>query len=340
VKSADPWTKLAIAYDLIGDQASFDRLLERHPQVEAGIGDLYAADEDWQRAIDLYSKLITDDTTDATLLARRAVAYIATEQWDLAKADWLRAIELQPDQLQQAFDAFRKAEQWSTAVELGQRLVERKPPAKAYQWLPYVPVFVSSSDPEAYRNFCRRMAQQFPASGSLNETDCVIKASLIWPGMIKVNQPHADRLAQLLDEGNESAEAKAKAWGTRALLAYRTGDDETAVKYIANSEQLKPHVLARPFNQAVLAMAHMELNHPDEAKAALAEATLLITQLNKDPDKKGHHDLLIAEILFREAEAKINGKKDSAAETADSSASSDKTPPPTDSTDKDVLDNN
>ena len=31
---------------------------------------------------------------------------------------------------------------------------------------------------------------------------------------------------------------------------------------------------------------------------------------------KGHHDLLIAEILYREAEAKINGKTTSAPATA------------------------
>jgi hypothetical protein len=38
-----------------------------------------------------------------------------------------------------------------------------------------------------------------------------------------------------------------------------------------------------------------------EARAALAEASQLIIQLNEDPNNNGHHDQLIAEILFREA---------------------------------------
>ena len=37
------------------------------------------------------------------------------------------------------------------------------------------------------------------------------------------------------------------------------------------------------------------------------EASQLVIHL-KDDSKKGHHDLLIAQILLREAEAKITGK--------------------------------
>ena len=156
------------------------------------------------------------------------------------------------------------------------------------------------------------MTNAFPASSaSLGDTDCTLKASLIWPGKLEISKPHADRLAQLLDDEEQPRLPTSWALGTRALLALRTGDAEAAVDYVAESEQLGPIDLARPFIQAVRAMAHMELNHTGEAKAALAKAKQLITSLKEDPVKKDQHDTLIAEILIREAEAKINGKNDS-----------------------------
>jgi len=44
-----------------------------------------------------------------------------------------------------------------------------------------------------------------------------------------------------------------------------------------------------------------------EPRAALAEASQLNTQLNEDPNNNGHHDQLIAEILFREAKLVCGG---------------------------------
>jgi hypothetical protein len=49
-------------------------------------------------------------------------------------------------------------------------------------------------------------------------------------------------------------------------------------------------------------------DHHDEAQTALALAEQLITRLKADPSNRGHHDLLMAKILFREAETKINGR--------------------------------
>jgi hypothetical protein len=49
-------------------------------------------------------------------------------------------------------------------------------------------------------------------------------------------------------------------------------------------------------------------DHHDEAQTALALAEQLITRLKADPSNRGHHAPLMAEILFREAETKINGR--------------------------------
>jgi len=96
-KITDPWSKLAAAYRLRGDQPAIDKLVERRPQAAAAIGDLFAADKEWQRAIEIYSKAITEQTTDVELLSKRARAYEELKNWDAAVADWSRAATGNPD---------------------------------------------------------------------------------------------------------------------------------------------------------------------------------------------------------------------------------------------------
>jgi tetratricopeptide (TPR) repeat protein len=71
----DPWAKLAAAYHVIGDRQALDTLLKHHPQAAAGLGDLYAASQDWERAIAEYRKLVTDQRPDVALLTKLATAY-------------------------------------------------------------------------------------------------------------------------------------------------------------------------------------------------------------------------------------------------------------------------
>jgi len=74
LKLTDPWAKLAAAYHVLGDQAARDTLVKQRPAAAAGIGDLYAAEKDWERAIAEYSKAVTDQAADS-LLIKLAAAY-------------------------------------------------------------------------------------------------------------------------------------------------------------------------------------------------------------------------------------------------------------------------
>jgi hypothetical protein len=76
---------------------------------------------------------------------------------------------------------------------------------------------------------------------------------------------------------------------------------------VAESEKNKPGGPTRALNLAVLALAQHQLQHPLEAQAALKEALQLIASLRELPDQKNHHDVLIAEILIREAQTIIKG---------------------------------
>jgi tetratricopeptide (TPR) repeat protein len=87
-KIAEPWAKLAAAYHALGDQPALEKLLKRHPAAAAGIGDLYASRQDWQRALAEYDRAITNGSKDARTFAARAEAYEKLEKWELAAADW------------------------------------------------------------------------------------------------------------------------------------------------------------------------------------------------------------------------------------------------------------
>ena len=97
LKITDPWSRLAAAYRLHGDGPAIDKLVQRRPQAAAAIGDLFAAEEQWQRAIEIYSKAISGQTTDVPLLSKRARAYEALKNWDGAANDWSRAAAGNPE---------------------------------------------------------------------------------------------------------------------------------------------------------------------------------------------------------------------------------------------------
>jgi len=118
----------------------------------------------------------------------------------------------------------------------------------------------------------------------------------------------AGRLAKILDDKTGPDWFAPWAWCSRALCAYRSGDAESAMKFVKKSEELKPAEVAHASNLAILALAEHQLQHPDEACRALDDARQAIQLLQADPSKRDH-DLLIAEILFHEAEALIASNK-------------------------------
>jgi WD40 repeat protein len=74
-KITDPWAMLATAYHLNGDQQALDTLVKRHPEAASAVADLYAALQDWGRAIDEYRRRVIDERADVALLTKLATAY-------------------------------------------------------------------------------------------------------------------------------------------------------------------------------------------------------------------------------------------------------------------------
>lgn len=96
-------------------------------------------------------------------------------------------------------------------------------------------------------------------------------------------------------------------WGTRALLAYRRGEAEQVIRFVELSEKHAPYDAAHAMNQVLFALAHHDLQHPEDAQSALRKAASPIADLAATTEKKVIQDWQIAEILYREAAAKING---------------------------------
>jgi tetratricopeptide (TPR) repeat protein len=88
MKIADPWAKLAAAYHVIGDRPALDGLLNHHPAAASGIGDLFAAEQDWKQALAVYNKAITPQCQDGRIFAARAEAHEKLEHWEPAADDW------------------------------------------------------------------------------------------------------------------------------------------------------------------------------------------------------------------------------------------------------------
>ncbi|MBI3860811.1 MAG: PD40 domain-containing protein [Planctomycetia bacterium] len=102
---SDPWTKLATAHHIRGDQQAIDQLVERRPKLAGPVGDLFIQEDeqdkdkakDWPRAVESYNRGITAETTDVDLLSKRARAHEELKNWDAAAADWSRAAAANPD---------------------------------------------------------------------------------------------------------------------------------------------------------------------------------------------------------------------------------------------------
>ena len=128
MKLTDPWQELAAAYQLRGDQQAIDQLVARRPKLAGPIGDLFAEDKDWRRAVAIYSQGIMAAKDEggrtpaermkdeggrmkdeggrsgssfilhpSSLLSGRARASEALKDWDAATADWERAATGNPE---------------------------------------------------------------------------------------------------------------------------------------------------------------------------------------------------------------------------------------------------
>ena len=178
-------------------------------------------------------------------------------------------------------------------------------------WLKIAPLLVigerqgvTAGEQPGYAEFRERIVEKFDDATDITVVEKVCKACLLQPDSINVARWQGEALAAALDQGAVPKDFLPWGWGTRALLAYRSGNADLAVEYANKSEEYDPAVLAHAINLSVIAMAQHQRGDAESAKRALDELSQLV---DRDESRlSNYHDLLIAHILFEEAKDKVS----------------------------------
>lgn len=308
-KLDEPWARLALAYDILGDRQAVDHLRQQSPSLSHALANAYADVHDWDRAIAEYSYLLSRNPDDTSLLAQRGVSYLANKQWDMAKQDWHAAVAKKPELIGAAFNHFKIARQWEQTAEFGYIYFNQRP-KDGLLWADMSTILASSGNKAAYEKFNLRALEGLSQMTGPQASVRAIEACLILPGIIpalKLQGP-AEKVIQDLEAGTVLELHIPWAWTAEALFAWRRDDAESAVKYANKSEENRPEVFCTPINLCIRAMAEHRLHRFNDARATLEKATTAVAGVKGSSELKGSHHVLFAEILLQEAEQLINGK--------------------------------
>ena len=244
-------------------------------------------------------------TNDSEILAERAKAFADLKLWKFAAADWWRAEEKDPD-LQYTIDVFDHLKQtgrWSEALEFGIEIAERSE-GDGLWWLRVAPL-VALDDENEYRRLCARISQDSQKAVNLWTADRICKACLLLPESVDIDRLPTDVLEKSLKAGKGPSWAIPFAWSTQALVSYRSGDAEAAIASVKKSMDSRPNSFNVAVNETILALAHEDLGNDKTARIHSTRAERLIRKIQRVDWMKGHHDLLIPQILHREVVAKL-----------------------------------
>ena len=233
--------------------------------------------------------------------------YGSPEYWEAAVAYWTEAVEKNSEVAATAYRSCVNAERWSDAVPFGTRLLETES-ATSVQWLNVATTVALAGDAAAHREFCTRMAHRFESAEGSSEATHVCKSSLLLPGSADLAKQFEKTIVDELEKGESPSGLLAFRWGLRGLLAFRDGDADQALEYLQKAEETNGTEFAKAQNLAIRALAEYKLGKLDESRASQMQAAKIIEQLKQEPANRSHADLLIAQILLREAQAASDSK--------------------------------
>jgi serine/threonine protein kinase/tetratricopeptide (TPR) repeat protein len=239
----------------------------------------------------------------------RGNAHAALGEWKLAIADYDRAIKEFPPALPWICDrratALIQLNEWERAAADLWVSVEQRPNDRI-AWLRLAPVLVRAGDEDGFENYCQRLIKQYDKVHDVAWAEAVCKATLLIPGVVGFHQLPVEGLDQALADSTTDRGLVAWCWASRALVAYRQGNAESALAFIRNSEDVGPSERLRALNLIVSAMAFHALGRRDEATQALHKGKEIVERSEQEPANQDHHDILIAKILLDEAETLIS----------------------------------
>jgi hypothetical protein len=199
--------------------------------------------------------------------------------------------------------------QWPEAVADHRRLLELETENRGH-WCAFAPLLVQSGDLDGYGRHRHAMLGKFKPAADVQAMEQLAKNALLVP----TDGEDLEAAAKLADEAvklGKNHPYLAYFQFAEGLAQYRRGWCAEAIATeasIASNGGVPERAMAAC---AVIAMAQHRLNHPAEAREALANAAQWASS-KLPPLDANHHinwgDFLIAHILLREAQALLGGK--------------------------------
>jgi tetratricopeptide (TPR) repeat protein len=274
----DPWAKLAAAYNLLRDRQALDRLPKRHPAAAVGIGDMYAAFQEWERAIAEYSKVITDQPADVAVLIKLATAYAGAGRTREAVPLLAKASAANPN------ETIRSLELAALQAWFGQ---EKELAATRQRIL----------------TFAKGTNEWMLAA-------CAAKVCSILPPSDKAEREAALALGRTAVKVGKDSVLRDWSLLSLGMAEYRSGNDAAA------DQTLRAAAEAGPNNPRVTgtsafyrAMSLFRQGKPDEARKLVTAAAAKMKPLPKDENNPlagdASHDDVILWLAYKEARAMI-----------------------------------
>ena len=207
-------------------------------------------------------------------------------------------------------DYFARRGRWKEAVADAAKTLELEPD-KVGDRIGLAVLLIANGDRAGYRNHCRAMLAQFGATKNADYAQRVAKACLLLP----VSGADLTRVASLSDFALTKGTSHWREY-TKGLTEYRQGQYASAVNWteqtLAKPESGPAYAEFSAQDCMVLAMAHYQLNHAEEAHAALAKGIAIVEtklpQLETGDIGDYWVDWIIARALMNEAKALVEGK--------------------------------
>lgn len=221
---AEPWTKLAAAYRLSGNEAACARLLEAHPEAVVALADFDPAVRNWDQAIAEYGQALVENPESRQRISElRGRAFAALGQWEKAADDLVAALE--------------------------------NDPSRPQAWLQLIPVLVLADDQEAYAHYCLKGLELIGGTTDPRLADVACKLSLLVPNVVDANKLPIDVVSKALRDESASRAVQPSFWACKALFAYRSGEFEFAIEFVEKSQSLDPNDHLRALDLSIQALS-------------------------------------------------------------------------------------
>jgi WD40 repeat protein/serine/threonine protein kinase len=217
---------------------------------------------------------------------------------------------------------FARRSEWAPALIDFRKALELKPPA---MWvepddtifaMEAAVVLVEAADRDGFHRLARAMLDQFADSMDSSAVERTAKVNLLIPPPAD-DLKRVEALAQRSVDLGQGSDMIGWFHLVRGMSAYRSGEFATAVEWLDKASKSDHSGEHRSTWKSYLAMAEFRLGHGERARSLLLEAGELIAARAAQEDVgDSWHDLRIADMARREAEALINPTSSHATEPA------------------------